>query len=119
MGHAGLTTPASTDRLLPGQKLIQNIFDILIRFRQGRYAFTCDINAMYLNVRVSPEDRPYLCLFYREHSGAPLRVIQLHSHPFGLSSSPYVAMRVVKDHLELKREQFPRAAKCGAGQCPC
>ena len=99
------------DRLMPGQKLIQNIFDILVRFRQGRFAFTCDINAMYLNVRVSPEDRPYLCLFYREHSGAPIRVIQLQSHPFGLSSSPYVAMRTVKDHLESKGKQFPRAAK--------
>ena len=99
------------DRLLPGPKLIQNIFDILVRFRQGRHAFTCDISAMYLNVRVPESDRPYLCLFFREHAGAPIRVVQLQSHPFGLSSSPYVAMRVVRDHLLAGKDKYPRAAR--------
>ena len=95
------------DKLLAGPKLIQNVFDVLVRFRQGSHAFTCDIHAMYLNVKVAPEDHKFLNIFFREHPSHPLKVVQLTSHPFGLSSSPYVAMRVVQKHAHERREQYP------------
>ena len=98
------------DKLLPGPKLIKNIHEVLIRFRQGKHAFTCDVSAMYLNVRVPEDDRRYLCIFYRPTPAHPLQVVQLHSHPFGLSSSPYVAMRTVQLHSQLRQTQFPLAA---------
>ena len=76
------------DKLWTGPKLIHNLQDIMVRFRQGSHAFTCDISMMYLNIRVPEKDRGYLCIFFRENPGRPLRIAQLQSHPFGLSSSP-------------------------------
>ena len=69
-------------KLLPGPKLIQNILDILIRFRQGVFALTCDINAMYLNVKVPEHDQDYLGLFYREQPNHPLRLVRLSQSSF-------------------------------------
>ena len=99
------------DRLLPGPSLIHKVFDVMCRMRIGRYAFTCDVQAMYLNVRVAEEDRKFLGMFFRENSQAPLQVVQFASHPFGLASSPYVAMRTVARHAQLNEDIFPLAAE--------
>ena len=99
------------DRLLPGPSLIHHIFDVLCRMRMGKFAITCDVQSMYLNIKVPPEDQRYLCMFFRESETLPLRVIQLSSHPFGLTSSPYVAMRVVAKHAEDRKQLYPLALR--------
>ena len=40
------------DRLLAGPSLIYHIFDVLCRMRLGDYAVTCDVQTMYLKVKV-------------------------------------------------------------------
>ena len=99
------------DRLLPGPSMINHIFDVLCRFRMGNWAFTCDVQTMYLNVRVRESDRKYLGMFFREGSNQPLKTIQITSHPFGLTSSPYVAMQVVNQHAKNEQQRYPLAAK--------
>ena len=97
------------DKLWTGPPLINNLQDVLLRFRKGRHALTCDISMMYLNVGVPEVDREYLCIFYRAKPWHPLQVAQFHSHPFGLSSSPYVAMKSVLHHATGRALDYPRA----------
>ena len=97
------------DKLFVGPVLINNLQDVLVRFRQGKHAVTCDISMMYLNIRVADRDRDYLCIFFRERPWKPLRVARLNSHPFGLSSSPFVAMKAVQHHASLRKELYPKA----------
>ena len=97
------------DRLLPGPSMINHVFDVLCKMRMGRHAFTCDVQMMYLNVKVTPDDRKFLGMFFRATSNDPIRVIQLSSHPFGLTSSPYVAMGVVQHHANLRQKCYPLA----------
>ena len=99
------------DRLLPGPSMIHKVFDVMCKMRVGRYAFTCDVQAMYLNVKVAPEDRKYLGMFFREHSSGALKIVQFTSHPFGLTSSPYVAMRTVSKHAQQNQDLYPLAAQ--------
>ena len=103
------------DRLLPGPSMIHHIFDVLCRFRMGSFAFTCDVQTMYLNVKVDPKDRKYLGIFFREAANQPLRTVQLTSHPFGLTSSPYVAMQVVARHASARSDSYPLAGQAVAG----
>ena len=65
---------------------------------------------MYLNVRVKPADRQFLGLFFREATHMPLQTLQFTSHPFGLTSSPYIAMGVVDHHARNRHESYPLAA---------
>ena len=97
------------DRLLAGPSMINHVFDVLCRMRMGEHAFTCDVQTMYLNVKVRPADRKYLGMYYRPQSSDNLQVLQLSSHPFGLTSSPYVAMGVVKHHAEQRQVTYPLA----------
>ena len=97
------------DNLLPGPSLIHHVFDILCKMRLGNHAMTCDVQLMYLNVKVPKQDQKYLCIFYRQSEGETLKVVQLSSHPFGLTSSPYVAMRVVAEHAKQRKEIYPLA----------
>ena len=103
------------DRLLAGPSLKYHIFDVLCRMRLGNYAVTCDVQTMYLKVKVAPNDQAYLGLFFREESHRPIEILKLTSHPFGLKSSPYVAMRTVQRYAEHNRQRFPLAAKAVDG----
>ena len=62
---------------------------------------------MYLNIKVKESDQAFLNIFFREHPSHPLKVVRLTSHPFGLSSSPYVAMKVVHQHAQERMERYP------------
>ena len=99
------------DRLLPGPSMIHKVFDVMCKMRSGRYAFTCDVQAMYLNVKVAVEDRKFLGMFFRESPLEQLKIVQFTSHPFGLTSSPYVAMRTVSKHALEHEERFPLAKR--------
>ena len=46
------------DHILPGPKLLTNLFDVLLRFRRFPVAVACDVSEMYLQMRIPPEDRP-------------------------------------------------------------
>ena len=54
--------------LLMGPDLLQSLYHILIRFRQYPYAVSADIEGMFLQVGVIPDDRPSLRFLLREPS---------------------------------------------------
>jgi len=41
-----------------GPKLQRELFDVLIRFHCNPLALVCDIQEMYLQMEIEPEDRP-------------------------------------------------------------
>lgn len=46
------------DVIHAGPKLQRELFDVLIRFRCNPVALVCDIQEMYLQIEIEPEDRP-------------------------------------------------------------
>ena len=52
--------------LLTGPDLLQTLIHVLMRFRQHPYAVSADIEGMFLQVGVIPQDRPSLCFLWRE-----------------------------------------------------
>ena len=83
----------------------------LLRIRRCRYVVCCDLAEMFLNIKVNPQDRPYLRVFYREKPTDELRVYQFTVHAFGLSSSPCVAMTTVQAHAKRHADRWPLAEK--------
>ena len=97
------------DFLEPGANVINDISEVLLRLRTRQYVVCCDLQDMFLNMKVDPRDRPYLRLFYREGPGQELRVYQFTVHAFGLASSPCVAITCVKLHAKHHASQWPLA----------
>ncbi|KRZ79985.1 hypothetical protein T10_12451 [Trichinella papuae] len=93
---------ASLNRCLEhGPKLQPDLVAILLRFRRSRIGIQADIEKMYLQIGLRPEDRD-VCRFLWQAAGSksPARIYRLTRVGFGLSSSPFLAMRVIRHHAQ-------------------
>ena len=98
------------DFLLPGPSRMNRLCDVLVRFRRGLYVLACDIESMFLNIRVDEKEDPkYLRVLFREPSTGQVRALQCNTHVFGLTQSPYVAMEVVRYHVQKYGASYPYA----------
>ena len=99
------------DSLLTGPDLIQNLIGIIFRFREQKIAITADIEAMFLQVKVPPEDCKVLRFLWRDNPNEPIKVYEYGRHIFGANSSPtcanYALQQVAKDNAH----EFPQITK--------
>ena len=72
-----------------GQILQTNIFTILIRFRLKKFAFTVDIQQMYLQILVDPEDQDLQRIVWRNSSNFDIKEYQLCTVTYSTSSAPF------------------------------
>ena len=65
----------SLNNALPtGPDLLQTLIHVLMRFRERPYAVFADIEKMFLQVRVIPQDRPSLRFLWREDPATDVAV---------------------------------------------
>ncbi|XP_063537553.1 uncharacterized protein LOC134746911 [Cydia strobilella] len=100
---------ALNDCLHAGPKLQRDIAEIICRFRLHRYVFTTDIRMMFRQILIAEEDRRFQLVFWRESPDLPLLVYRLNTVTYGMKSSPYLAIRALRQ-LASDEETFPAAA---------
>nr|XP_003708045.1 PREDICTED: uncharacterized protein LOC100876067 [Megachile rotundata] len=109
-GSAATTTGISlNDTLHVGPKIQDDLLHVLIRFRSHRYVLTGDIEKMYRQFLVRPEDRKYQQILWR-NSNNELKVFELNTVTFGLSAAPYLAIRCLAQLAQDEGQRFPQAA---------
>ena len=93
-----------SDNLLTGPDLLQNLFGIIFRLREQKLAITADIEAMFLQVKVPPEDCKVLRFLWRDNTNEPIKVYEYGRHIFGAKSSPtcanYAQQQVARDNTQ-------------------
>lgn len=99
------------DLLHTGPNLQADLFTLLLKFRFFKIAITADVQQMYLRILLNEKDRKYQKILYRFSDAEPLRILQFNSVAFGLRSSPFLAMRTVRQLAEDERERFPYAGE--------
>ena len=91
------TTDVSLNDLLEaGPTLHPNLDQILIRFRQYKVALSGDIGKMYREVILSQPDRQLHRFLWRETTDQPISSFCMNRVTFGVTSSPYVAVRALQ-----------------------
>lgn len=98
------------DILHAGPNLQGDLFNIIIQFRLFEIALSADCRQMFLNIGVRESDRRFQRIFYRFDNSEPLTVYQFNRVCFGLKSSPYHALRVVRQLIADEGDNFPAAA---------
>ena len=93
------------DLLLQGPPLLNELRDVVLRFRERQIALTGDIKGMFLNFLVAKEHRRFLKFFWFKDNDPtkPLTTYIMNTHAFGLKSSPAVAnlaMRMIGSSCE-------------------
>ncbi|XP_059051901.1 uncharacterized protein LOC131846582 [Achroia grisella] len=99
------------DCLHAGPKLQRDIMEIICRFRLHKYVFTTDIRMMFRQILITPKDRAHQLIFWRESPDMPLQLYELNTVTYGMKSSPYLAIRTLRQLADDEERRFPAAAR--------
>lgn len=83
--------------MVRGPKIQKDIFNILLRFRLHRVALTADIEKMYRQVLVAPEDCNLPRIVYRLHPNEQLQEYRLKTITYGTKSASFLATRCLSE----------------------
>ncbi|KAI8432406.1 hypothetical protein MSG28_004803 [Choristoneura fumiferana] len=84
-----------------GPVVQDDLFNILIRFRQHQYVFTGDIEKCYRQIKIHESQRNLQLILWRDDASKPLDVLQLNTVTYGTASAPYLSTRCL---LQLAHE---------------
>lgn len=104
--HTGLSLNSLLD---PGHKQQQDLHQIILRWRKHQYVITADIEKMFRQIVVTPEDRDMQRIVWREKPTDPISEYQLNTVTYGTASATYLAVRTM---IQLARDEghlFPIA----------
>ncbi|CAA9997093.1 unnamed protein product, partial [Nesidiocoris tenuis] len=110
-GSARSSMGSLNQYLHSGPKLQNDIRDILLNWRIHPIAIVADIVKMYRGIFVAKTDRPYTQIFWRHDSSHALCKYELKTVTYGLTCSPWLALRVLKQLVLDHGGEYPEAAK--------
>jgi len=96
-------------KLIVGPKLQAEIFNVLLRFRHYKYAVTCDISEMYLQIEVCEDDKKYLNFLWEGEDGG-LLYYQFNRLVFGLNCAPFLAQFALRELAQRHKDTHVIAA---------
>ena len=97
------------DTLSTGPTLYPTLETILLRFRLHKFALTADISKMYRAVHLEPKDRDLHRFLWCEQPTGPLIDYRMTRVTFGVSSSPYLAIKALQQTAHDFGHQYPVA----------
>ena len=97
-------------KLASTPKLQKDLPSILDSFRIHNYVICCDIQKMYRNILVHPEDRIWQHIFWRPSPDVELTEWELQTLTYGLSNSPYLAQRCIAQLVLEEGSNYPLAS---------
>ncbi|CAK1599199.1 unnamed protein product [Parnassius mnemosyne] len=103
------TGRALNDILHSGPNLQGDLFNIILNFRLHPVAMTADYRQQFLQIIVRDSDLRYQCFIYRFRPHDPLVLYHFNRVCFGLTSSPYHALRTVRQLIDDDGAKYPLA----------
>nr|XP_012145736.1 PREDICTED: uncharacterized protein LOC105663123 [Megachile rotundata] len=115
-GSARTSTGISLNScLFAGPNLMSSLPDIILRWRRHRYAFVADIEKMYRQIVVHPDDRDLQRILW-ELNGT-VSEFQLNTVTYGTACAPFLAVRVLHQLANDEEEKFPAGAAALRHDC--
>lgn len=97
------------DHLMIGPKLQRELPTILLRWRQFHYVYTADIEKMFRQIRIHPDDVDFTRILWRSHEDRPIQPYRLLTVIYDTAPAPYLSMRVLHQLALDDGLLFPRA----------
>lgn len=99
------------DLMMIGPPVQDMLFEILLRFRLYKYAFTADVPKMYRQVRLYNGDTRFQRILWRDDRSKPLQEIELMTVTYGTAAAPFLATRALNQLAADEEENHPKASK--------
>ncbi|XP_063843679.1 uncharacterized protein LOC135090655 [Scylla paramamosain] len=93
-----------------GPNVMNSLFGLLLRFREGSIAFVGDIAKMFNSIRLSEFDSHVHRFLWRDFEDRAPDHYALTAVPFGDICSPAIAILAMRQTAEKCKEEFPEAA---------
>lgn len=98
------------DCLLTGPTLQPELFDTIIKFRSHRVAFCADIEMMYRQIWIHPNDRKYQRIVWRSNISEPIGHFELNTVTYGTAPASYLATKCLQIIARSLQNTNPKAA---------
>ena len=111
-GSAASTSGLSLNQALHVGPTIQStLSDTLIKFRSYPIALNADISKMYREVMLAEQDRDLHRFVWRRHPSDSIKDYRMKRVTFGVSASPFLAIRTLHKVADDHGEGYPEAAR--------
>ncbi|KMQ86943.1 hypothetical protein RF55_13931, partial [Lasius niger] len=104
------TGESLNSHLLVGANLLPALSDVLLRWRWHKYVLVTDIEKMYRQIIVHPEDRDWQRILWRHDVAGPVREYRLKTVTYGLACAPFLAIRTLKQLANDEEARYPHGA---------
>ncbi|XP_029167428.1 uncharacterized protein LOC114937926 [Nylanderia fulva] len=110
-GSSSLPNGDSLNKYLAtGLNLLPSLADILLRWRRHRYVFATDIEKIYRQILVHPDDQSLQRILWRQNANDEIKEYWLDTVTYGLSCAPYLAIRTLRQLAEDEGHCYPKGA---------
>lgn len=95
------------DSLMVGPTLQSDLCTLVTRFRSHKIALTADIEKMYRQILVHPDDAEYQKILFRTDVKKTVQELKLNTVTYGTSCAPFLAIRTLHQLADDERAQHP------------
>lgn len=103
------TGTSLNEQLLTGSKLQADLQAILLRWRAHRLVLIADIEKMFRQILIHPNDANFQRILWRPNANDPITPYKLLTVTYGTACAPFLAMRVLKQLCLDEGAAFPLA----------
>ena len=102
-GAAAVQGMSLNQAVFAGENLLNNLVEVLTRFRRGKFACVADLSECFFQVQIPPSQRVLYRLIWFKDNDVKTGGVQAYRftrHVWGINSSPFVALLAIKRLVE-------------------
>ncbi|XP_011165208.1 uncharacterized protein LOC105199705 [Solenopsis invicta] len=98
------------DILRVGPTIQQDLWSIVLRFRQHKVVITADIKQMYRQILIQNDQRNLQRIVWREDASESIREYRLNTVTYGTASAPFLAIRCLHQLAIENQDKYPETS---------
>lgn len=96
------------DALSIGYTVQDDLFSIVLRLRLRKYVLSADIEKMFRQIWIHPDDRKYQMILWCPEEYSEVNLFTLNTVTYGTASAPFLASRTLHELASLFENTYPR-----------
>ncbi|XP_011859361.1 PREDICTED: uncharacterized protein LOC105556858 [Vollenhovia emeryi] len=93
-----------------GVNLLPSLADVVMRWRWHRFAMITDVEKMFRQIIVHPDERDFQRILWRRDASENTYEFRLTTVTYGLASAPFLANRTLRQLADDESTRYPRGA---------
>ncbi|GFV67703.1 integrase catalytic domain-containing protein [Trichonephila clavipes] len=110
-GSSPTTTGISLNDILLKGEVKEDVFETISRFRRHKFVFTTDIQKMYRQILINPDQQDLQRIIWKHGLDAEILTYRLKTVTYGLSNAPFLAIKTLQQLAKNEKSRFPLASE--------